>query len=310
MNNIKEVSTDERKKEFTRFIQSHVKEAPDKYIKELEEGFSKAHIKGYDSLYDITDPTIFEHKNIKKALDKCEAFTRASNDVNPALDGLNWYIRFLRESCDSYYDFMKCFGIEPNDLFEWGMKSIIFPPDEKVKNEWDNLKDRIFNNGKVYIRGYGRDAHGTQSYIKFYEYLFNNSNVKKDSSNNLKPTAILKRMTGHARSKDIYNYQVSHIWGKTKNIFLFEAPWNICYTPKIIDPFTGHETTGNLPEEFQHYFFEYAKNKYSKYIKDYNDIISSLEIDKKLDEFCKEKGKDNSRFRNDALNELSKILMV
>lgn len=47
---------------------------------------------------------------------------------------------------------------------------------------------------------------------------------------------------------------------------MFEAPWNICYTPKIIDPFTGHESKGDLPEEFQEYFLKYAQKKYKKYI--------------------------------------------
>ena len=111
--------------------------------------------------------------------------------------------------------------------------------------------------------------------IDFYKYVFKNENVKKDPSNNDRPQANVRKMTGLTRNKDIYNYQVSHIWGHTKNIFLFEAPWNICYTPKIIDPFTGHETKGDLPSEFQDYFIKFVQNKYRSYINDYNKIISN-----------------------------------
>lgn len=310
MKNITKITITERKEEFTKYIQDHVKTSSDRYIRDLEKGFSMAPVLGYTSLYEITDPEILEDKIKTKALRECAVFTRASVGGTAGLAGLNWYIRFLKDSRDSYYDFMNHFGIKPKELFEWGMQAIIFPPDDKVETEWKNLKDRINNNSEVYIRGYGRDAHGTQLYLDFYKYLFKNSNVRKDPTNNNKPTSNLKKMTGLGRNKEIYNYQVSHIWGKTKNVFLFEAPWNICYTPKIIDPFTGHETKGDLPEEFKQYFFEYSQKKYRKYILDYNHIISSLEINKNLEEFCKKIEGDNSRFKNDALNELSQIPML
>ena len=52
----------------------------------------------------------------------------------------------------------------------------------------------------------------------------------------------------------------------------------ICYTPKIIDPFTGHETKG-FPE-FRDEFIDWAFKVNRKYIDEYNDII--LQYWKKL----------------------------
>ena len=79
-------------------------------------------------------------------------------------------------------------------------------------------------------------------YKDFYANLLGNTHVEKDPTNNAVPHKLIQRTTELKRNSDIFNYQVSHIWGHTKNIFMFEAPWNICYTPKIMDPFTGHET--------------------------------------------------------------------
>ena len=139
--------------------------------------------------------------------------------------------------------------------------------------------------------------------------MLGNAHIKKDPTNNNKPQAQIRNMTGLTRNKDIYNYQVSHIWGRTKNVFMFEAPWNICYTPKIIDPFTGHETKGDLPIEFQEFFMKYARKKYRKYIADYNKVISSYDIANQLKSFCQINGITDSRFIEDASLELSPILI-
>ena len=41
------------------------------------------------------------------------------------------------------------------------------------------------------------------------------------------------------------------MFGRTKNVFCFTAPWNIIFIPKLIDPFTGHEAKGEYVTEFQ-----------------------------------------------------------
>lgn len=186
---------------------------------------------------------------------------------------------------DSYQKFLDYFGIEKQTLFEWGIEATIFPPIEKVVQEWEVLKTKVLTNQLVYIRGYGRDGHGTQLYKDLYRYLFGNEHVEKDPTNNAVPQKCIQRTTGLKRNKDIFNYQISHIWGHTKNVFLFEAPWNICYTPKIMDPFTGHETKGSWPEEYQRIFLDRAMELYRPFVADYNKLMNDLGVDELISQY-------------------------
>ena len=182
---------------------------------------------------------------------------------------------------DSYIKFFQNFGIDINSAFSWGIENTIFPSMDIVEKAWRELLAKITNNKPVYIRGYGRDAHATHLYFDFYKYLFNNECVKKDPTNNAIPQRNIEKFTGLKRNRDVFNYQVSHIFGRTKNIFLFEAPWNIAYVPKIMDPFTGHEAKGDLPLKYQAMFLTQAE----KYIKEYNLLIQDLNIRNKLSLF-------------------------
>lgn len=186
---------------------------------------------------------------------------------------------------DSYQKFLNHFGVDKQALFEWGIEATIFPPIEKVIQEWDALKTRVLTNQPVYIRGYGRDGHGTQLYKDLYKFLFGNEHIEKDPTNNAAPQKCIQRLTGLKRNTNIYNYQVSHIWGHTKNVFLFEAPWNICYTPKIMDPFTGHETKGSWPEEYQKIFLERATALYGPFVADYNRLMIDLGVNGLIDQY-------------------------
>ncbi len=307
MKNITKMSSEERKSEFVMYLKKHDVNSAQRYINDLERGYLEAPIKKYKSIFDITSPDLLENPYETKALRASSVFTRKSKGGTAGLAGLNWYIRFLKDSRDSYYDFMDYFKIKPKQLFDWGMRAIIFPPIEEVESQWERLKYRIFNNEVVHIRGYGRDAHGTQLFVDFYKYIFKNEHVIKDGTNNYWPQANIKKMTGLCRNEDIYNYQVSHIWGRTKNVFLFEAPWNICYTPKIIDPLTGHETKGDLPVAFQEYFQKEAYKKYKKIISDYNNIIASYDFENLLDEFCRINEIKDANFVSNAIVELSPI---
>lgn len=215
---------------------------------------------------------------------------------------------------DSYQEFLNHFNIDKKSFFEWGISCTIFPPIDKVALEWEILKKRIFNDQPVYIRGYGRDAKGTDLYIKLYEKLFSNYQIKKDPTNNATPRKIIQQLTGLKHNSDIFNYQTSHIWGRTKNIFMFEAPWNICYTPKIIDPFTGHEAKGIWPTEYQQLFITKAQNLYNSFINEYNQIIITLDIESKIHEYiqllkkeAKIPLKEIVQFYEDAIKELSII---
>lgn len=215
---------------------------------------------------------------------------------------------------DSYQEFLIHFQIDRESFFEWGISATIFPPIDRVSLEWEDLKRRIFNNQTVYTRGYGRDAHGTQMYKDFYANLLGNTHVEKDPTNNAVPHKLIQRTTELKRNSDIFNYQVSHIWGHTKNIFMFEAPWNICYTPKIMDPFTGHETQGIWPTEYQKLFLAKANELYSPFVDEYNQILKSLDVNKKLQEYIssldsRSHAKELAQFSKDAASELSPIML-
>lgn len=220
----------------------------------------------------------------------------------------------MKEIVDSYDRFLTKFNINKDELYQFGISETILPPIDLVAKRWDELKNRIYNNGTVRIRGYGRDAKGTDLYIGLYRYLFENTNVKKDSSNNAEPQKIISQLTGYKRNTDLFNYQVSHIFGKTKNLFLFEAPWNIAFVPKLIDPFTGHETKGVWPKEYQKLFLEYASGIYGKFIEEYNQIISRDVIIEGISAYIDTLKSQDSisrdillQFEKDVRNELSVI---
>lgn len=152
LKNVTKMSRDERKAEFQAFLTAQGRKSAPRYINDLEKGFLEAPVSGYETIYDITDPEVLEDLDATDSLRKSSVFTRASNGGTAGLAGLNWYIRFLKDSRDSYYDFMNHFGIRPKELFEWGMEAIIFPPKEQVDKEWENLKKRVLNNEEVFIR--------------------------------------------------------------------------------------------------------------------------------------------------------------
>ena len=217
-------------------------------------------------------------------------------------------------SKDSYQVFLDAFNIQKDDLYQWGISSTIFPELDAVADAWEDLKKRIFSNQTVYIRGYGRDAHGTQLYQDLYKYLFGNNNVKKDPTNNTVPHKHIQQLTGLRRNNDVYNYQVSHIWGRTKNAFMFEAPWNICYTPKLIDPFTGHETKGAWPEEYQKMFVAYAYNRDKAFIDDYNQLLIDKDIHNKIAQYLQTikpsiSEREFAQFERDVYSEFAPIVL-
>ena len=114
----------------------------------------------------------------------------------------------MPEIIDSYERFMMEFNIDKDKLYEFGINETILPPIDLVAQNWGDLKKRIFNNGVVSIRGYGRDAKGTRLYLGLYNYLYNNGNVKKDATNNIEPQKIISRLTGLKKNVNLFNYQV------------------------------------------------------------------------------------------------------
>lgn len=221
---------------------------------------------------------------------------------------------------DSYSKFFKDY-VTKDQFFDFGLKETIPIPEDKAKKEWELLKERIENDHEVFIRGFGRNASGTYLYKDFYSTVLNKNNVSTDPSNNSKPTKVLKELSCYSKTKskkykDIRNYQVSHVFGRTKNIYTFTAPWNIVYTPKMLDPFTGHEAKGDASDEYKKLFQQQAYEWFSDLIEDYNDLIKRLNLEEKINNYCdglalkNELGDDViEKFRTSALKELSPIYL-
>ena len=208
--------------------------------------------------------------------------------------------------------------IDKETFFKSGIDDIVYIENQTIATQWEELKKAVFENQRVFIRGYGRDAKGTDLYLKLYENLFENTKLEKDSNNNAQPTKLLKNLTPFSKTKKkgktlIINYQISHLFGRTKNPLLFTCPWNIAYIPKYLDPFTGHETQGQYSEQFKQIFLPIIKEKFSNYIDDYNLVIrdkithrieESLEFVQKIANLSNDEFK---RFEKDVRKELSEI---
>ena len=224
---------------------------------------------------------------------------------------------------EAYQTFFQHFKIDFQDIIEFGVElDTIYPKTEEIQAEWKSLIDSIQNNNEVFIRGYGRDAKGTYLYQELFKIILNNDNIKKDSTNNTKPTQLLQKITGFSKTikkdtekkKRISNYQVTHIFGKTKNPFLFTAPWNIVWKSKILDPFTGHESKGENTEEYKIAFIKKAKELYSEFIDEYNSLALKYFSEDKLEKAFEimENSLDIdkttfNKFKIDAKNELNPI---
>ena len=220
---------------------------------------------------------------------------------------------------DAYYNLFKKY--DKNLFFKDGLEQIIYINEEAIENQWTTIIRKINNNETLFIRGYGRDSAGTNAFLVLYKHLFKNEHIRKDSTNNLEPTKVISHLTGYSktlkRDRDdkirIQNYQVSHLFGKTKNPLLFTSAWNIAFIPKYIDPFTGHETQGEYNQEFKTLFHEQNSLRFTKYILLYNDFVEENihpYLEKALELTKLELLNSNinfNKFKLDAINELSKI---
>lgn len=213
---------------------------------------------------------------------------------------------------DSYALFFEHFEIDKNKFYKFGIEKTIFSDIMTSTEQWNQLKNNLLTNQQLSIRGYGRQGSNTHLFLELYGYLFDNNNIIQDPTNNNAPRRNIQIATGFMLNNNIFNYQCSHIFGKTKNPLMFEAVWNICLTPKIIDPLTGHETTGDWPKEFQIQFKEHALNLFKDFIYDYNNFIRQNKIEEGINDYITSvTGKYNEgfleKFKKDALSEWAVI---
>ncbi len=192
---------------------------------------------------------------------------------------------------DSYERFFSKGHITKEQFFEFGLEETIYAPLDKAQAEWSALKNRIANNQKVSIRKFGKDGNGTSLFQEFYKHVLGNENVEADPTNNAEPTRVIRNLTGYAKIKKsgkfepIQNYQISHIFGRTKNVFAFTASWNIVYIPKIVDPFTGHEAKGEMSDEYEALFQRQSFKHFEPLIEDYNKLMACQDLRNKIEDY-------------------------
>jgi len=183
---------------------------------------------------------------------------------------------------DSYSFFLEKFNIEKESFYTFGIENTIFPPLDDAKKQWEQNKEKLLKKQKLAIRGYGRQGRNTEIYLGLYKYLFNNENIYEDPTNNAAPKTNLQAITGYRINKNIYNYQSSHIFGRTKNPLLFESVWNMCFVPKIFDPLTGHEAKGPWPKEYQELFMKKVYEINKVFIRDFNAFVVEHNVPERI----------------------------
>jgi hypothetical protein len=222
----------------------------------------------------------------------------------------------MRDAYDKLFE-----HIDKDLFFKKSLEDIIYIENDKINLQWNSLKQNVFENKPVYVRGYGRDAKKTLYFITLYKHLFGNENVFKDSTNNAQPTKLISSNTNYCKitedgkygKEKIRNYQISHLFGRTKNPLLFNCAWNIAYIPKYLDPFTGHETQGDYSSDFKNLILPILKEKFNYYINDYNKLMESKVLGQLNDSLLKVRRElkinrtEFSRFEKHAKSELSLI---
>lgn len=225
----------------------------------------------------------------------------------------------ITDSYDLFINYFSNNTFSEDAFINWGLNHIVFPDKEMAEKEWEHIKQNWYDNKNLWIRNSGRNGQSSKLYTNFYAQF--GKTINFDKTNNEKPTKIIQGITQKTKydkkhhnkcsakneSLDILrNYQVSHIWGHTKNPLMFVCPWNICFVPKMFDPFTGHEAKGPLVEKFQIAFIERAESLYADLIHDYNtfiekEIIQTGLIDKYINDIEIEfkKGNLTKRMFND-----------
>lgn len=214
---------------------------------------------------------------------------------------------------DGYDIFFKKFNISDNDFVEFGINECISVDFDTAEREWLLLKSNIANSKEVYIRGFGRNSSGSDSYIDFYKFAIPNINLKIDPSNNSAPRKLIEKLTGLKKNIHIQNYQVSHVFSKTKNVYAFTAPWNLIYLPKVFDPFTGHEAHGGKVTLFTSNIEKHIFNKFAQLIDDFNQTMDSLEIENKFSQFTSSIAlpeKNYLNLKSSIQSEFSKITII
>lgn len=208
------------------------------------------------------------------------------------------------ECWDSYQRFFDCFAerpLTPEAFYRFGIENSIYADRISVTAVEDqfnlliNLLEtghdgnvarygRNENHDYLSIRKYSSDREKSRWFVEVYGKVFPNARIKIEKSGNTAPKQNFSKIAKcqlHSPSKKpsadmtllLRNYQCSHVFDdRTKNPLLFEAVWNIVLTPKMIDPLTGHETSGQWPCQFQPIFRNSVRCKFASCIEKFNAV--------------------------------------
>ena len=174
--------------------------------------------------------------------------------------------------------------LSQEDFIRYGLEKTVYIPDDKVKEGWEDLKKQINSNKKVFMRGV-KDNNITRMFFDYYKDIVKNERIAKDPSNTQNPAKVIEDLSGIKKSKDLRNYQLTSIFGRSRNIFAFTAPWNIVYIPNLIDPLLSAEANNELSKEFQKDFQKNAYEKFKPQIDEFNKIVTDHHFRQSTDDY-------------------------
>lgn len=210
------------------------------------------------------------------------------------------------ECWDSYQRLFDCFAerpLTPEAFYKFGIENSVYADRISAKAVEDQFNllinlietghdgdvarhGRNENHDYLSIRKYSSDREKSRWFVEVYERVFPNARIKIEKSGNTAPKQNFSKIAKcqlHSPSKKpsvgmtllLQNYQCSHVFDdRTKNPLLFEAVWNMVLTPKMIDPLTGHETSGQWPRQFQPIFRNSVRCRFASCIEKFNVIAN------------------------------------
>ena len=216
---------------------------------------------------------------------------------------------------ESYGEFFDEFGIDTEAICGFGLEHSVFADPEIAFAQWERLKGSLLNGHELRIRAISGNDNDRefQFYKRLNAYLFNNEALGRDCTGNYYPRRNLEKAVGWRVTirpdRDmgiLVNFQTSHVLsGRTHNPLLYSAVWNIVFTPKIIDPFTGDEAQGEVAEHFRNVFLQRVRARFINCIEDYNRFVRENQILERIQQFEDEYFGDEElrRFKAAALNQ-------
>lgn len=205
------------------------------------------------------------------------------------------------DSYDRLFAYFKYKFLTPKELYRFGIENAYFADsqDPNLAEKQFSMLINLLETGDfggvnvfdrhvktLHIRKYGNKGVGDSLFEDLYRIVFPHAKIVVEESGNARPKENIKKATRsliYSESEGfavlnwavrvLQNYQCSHVFdNRTKNPLLFEAVWNVVLTPKVIDPFTGHETLQRWPEEFQPILHNVIRKKFGRCISQYNEF--------------------------------------